>query len=79
MLKTEQLSKLELVSYISSYNGTVLDQKWSANWCAGDDVMRRDQPMRHDHLCLSKKAKYFRSFRDYVVQLRRGETKNLKF
>ena len=31
--------------------------------------MRRDQPMRHDHLCVSGKAKYFRSFRDYAVQL----------
>ena len=54
--------------YKSSSRCAISDQKWCANWCAGDDVMRRDQPTRHDDLCVSKKAKYFRSFRDYVVQ-----------
>ena len=48
---------------MSSYRCAISDQKWCANWCASDDVMC------HDHLCVSEKAKYFRSCRDYVVHL----------
>ena len=68
--ETETESEKILVSHVSSYRCAISDQKRCANWCAGDDVMHRDQPTRHDDLCVSRKAKYFRSFRDsgYVVQ-----------
>ena len=45
------------------------EQKMVSKLVSENDVMCRDQPMRHDHVCVSGKAKCFRSFKDYVVQL----------